>query len=51
MKLSKREMSKDRLLALLGEILSRREDGITITVIDAEGEMTRHIDGKGSQAC
>ena len=30
------EMSKDKLLALLSEILSRREDGIAITVIAGE---------------
>lgn len=29
-------MSKDKLLALLSEILSRREDGIAITVIAGE---------------
>lgn len=33
-------MKKDLLLALLGEILSRREDGIAITVIAGE----RHDD-------
>lgn len=29
-------MNKDKLLALLGEILSKREDGIAITVIAGE---------------
>ena len=33
-------MSKDKLLALLSEILSRREDGIVIKVIAGE----RHDD-------